>query len=117
MNLQPRVCDLSGALARMGGDRELLQRIVEFFRQDSPEYLARLQAAAHKGDSAGVEQAAHSLHGLVANFGADAAAQAALRLEEMGQTGDLSSVAEAVGVLEGEITRLEAMLASESESP
>jgi HPt (histidine-containing phosphotransfer) domain-containing protein len=114
MNLQPRVCDLSGALARMGGDRELLQRMVDFFREDAPEYLARLHAAADQGDRAGVEYAAHSLNGLVANFGAESASLVALRLEEMGRSGDLSSASEAVATLEDEIARLEATLAREA---
>jgi len=114
MNLQPRVCDLSGTLGRMGGDRQLLQRIVEFFREDAPECLARLQAAADRGDAAGVEHAAHSLNGLVANFGADAAWLAARRLEEMGQSGDLTSVSEAVRALQDEIARLDVTLTHEA---
>jgi HPt (histidine-containing phosphotransfer) domain-containing protein len=114
MNFQTRICDLSGALARMGGDRELLQKLVEFFCEDAPQYLDRLKAAADERDPAGVQHAAHSLNGLVANFGAEAASRAALRLEEMGHSGDLSSVSEGVRALEEEITRLEATLAREA---
>src|SRR5260221_11145150 len=108
MNFQPRICDLSGALARMGGDLELLQKLVEFFCEDAPQYLDRLKAAADNRDPAGVQRAAHSLNGLVANFGADAASRAALQLEEMGRSGDLSSVSEGGRVLDEEIKRLEA---------
>lgn len=116
MNLEPRICDLSGALARMGGDQQLLRQLVEFFREDAPEYLARLHAAVDRGDAVGVEHAAHSLHGLVANFGGDSAAQATVRLEEMGHSGDLSAAAAALGDLEQEIARLQAALASARES-
>ena len=115
MNLEPRVCDLSGALARMGGDRQLLRQIVEFFREDAPTYLARLREAVDMGDPAGVEYAAHALHGLVANFGAEAASLAAQRVQDIGHAGDLTAVAEAVAALEGEITRLETTLVHESQ--
>ena len=114
MNLEPKICDLPGALARMGGDRELLQKLVEFFREDAPDYLIRLRAAAEQKDAAGVQFAAHSLNGLVSNFGAAAASQAAMRLEVMGRNGDLSSVAEAIVTLEDEILRLHSTLARES---
>lgn len=114
VNLEPRICDLAGALTRIGGDRQLLRQLVEFFCEDAPEYLARLHAAADRGDAAGVAYSAHSLHGLVANFGADAAGLATARLEEMGQTGDLSAVADALGALKGEIARLETALVLES---
>jgi len=113
LNAEPGVCDLSGALARMGGDIELLQRIAEYFREDSPEYLARLRAATRSGDSVGVQHAAHSLNGMVSNFGAEAASQAAERLEKMGHSGDLSSVTEAMHELEDEIARLLSSLARE----
>jgi HPt (histidine-containing phosphotransfer) domain-containing protein len=115
INLEPRVCDLAGALARMGDDHQLLRQIVEFFREDCPQYLARLHQAVDSGDPAAVEYAAHSLHGLVANFGADAAALAAQRLEEIGHSGNLSAIAEAVGALEEEVTRLQTTLVREAE--
>jgi HPt (histidine-containing phosphotransfer) domain-containing protein len=99
----------------MGGDHELLQQIVKFFQEDAPEYLSRLHSAVEGGNSAQVLHAAHSLHGLVATFGAEAAALAALRLEDIGRSGDLSSVNEAVGALEDEISRLQTALARESD--
>ena len=110
MSLQPRVCDLAGALTRMGGDRDLLRRMVEFFREDAPGYLARLHAARDEGNPGAVQYAAHCLHGLVANFGAEAASLAAQRVEDLSHAGNPASVAEAVEALDGEIARLEASL-------
>src|SRR5262249_58589383 len=100
----------------MGGDHELLHQIVEFFQEDAPEYLSRLHSAVEGGDPERVLHAAHSLHGLVVTFGAEAASLAALRLEDIGRSGDLSSVDEAVGALEDEISRLQTALTHESES-
>ena len=99
----------------MGGDHELLQQIVRFFQEDAPQYLSRLRSAALGGSADGVLHAAHSLHGLVATFGAEAASFAALRLEDIGRSGDLSSVDEAVGALEDEISRLQTVLVRESD--
>jgi HPt (histidine-containing phosphotransfer) domain-containing protein len=116
VNSDLKVCDLSGTLARMGGDHELLRQIVRFFQEDAPEYLSRLRSAADVGSPEGVLHAAHSLHGLVATFGAEAASFAALRLEDIGRSGDLSSVDEAVGALEDEISRLQTILVRESDN-
>ncbi len=113
MKPEPKVCDLLGALSRMGGDRPLLKKLVELFQEDGPVYLARLQAAVEEEYAAGLQHAAHSLNGLVANFGAQAASAAALRLEEMGRNGDVSAAAEAMETLEQEIVRLQTSLARE----
>src|SRR5262245_2180750 len=110
MKTQPRICDLSGALARMGGDTELLQQLVDFFREDAPEYLARMRSAADNSDADRLQQAAHSLHGLVATFGAEAASLAVLRVEEMGRSGDLSGVHDALGVVDDEVALLQGSL-------
>jgi len=98
----------------MGGDRKLLRQIVEFFREDAPACMARLHAAVEMGDPAGVEYTAHALHGLVANFGAEAAGLAALRVQEIGHSGDLTLVVEAVKTLDDEVKRLEMALVRES---
>jgi HPt (histidine-containing phosphotransfer) domain-containing protein len=116
VNSDLKVCDLSGTLSRMGGDHQLLQQIVQFFQEDAPEYLSRLHSAVDEGDPDRVLHAAHSLHGLVVTFGAEAASLAALRLEDIGRSGDLSSVDEAVADLEDEIARLQSALTHESES-
>jgi two-component system sensor histidine kinase/response regulator len=103
---QPGVCDLSAALARLGGDVGLLREIAEFFRDDAPEFLARLKVAVAAGDCAEVQRAAHSLKGLAVNFDAHSAAQVALRLEEMAQRGEMASATGAARDLEREISRL-----------
>lgn len=113
MNPQPKTCDLPAALARMGSDRELLNKMVEFFREDSTDLRERLNLAVVEGDPAAVQLAAHSLRGLASNFGADATTLAALRLEEMGRAGDVASMTAALRELEGEISRLLTTLTSE----
>jgi len=116
MRTQPKICDLSGALARMGGDSDLLQQLVNFFREDAPQYLAKMHAAAQAGDAAGLQQASHSLHGLVATFGAEAASMAIERVEEMGRTCELTGVEDALGVVDDEVSLLQSSLPRESVS-
>ena len=106
MEPQPKVCDLSMALARMAGDVGLLQQMVVFFREDAPEYLARLKSAAAGGDAAGVQHAAHSLRGMLAMFTAEAAMHVALQLEQMGRAGDLVAAPAQTVELEREMSRM-----------
>jgi HPt (histidine-containing phosphotransfer) domain-containing protein len=87
------------ALSRVGGDAELLKEIAALFMEEYPKVLAELRAAAVRGDAQGVEHAAHGLKGSVANFGAQAAVDAAFQLEQMGRAGDLSRVREAIDAL------------------
>ena len=77
------------ALSRVGGDIELLREIAGLFLDDYPRVLAELRVAVGQGDARGVEHAAHGLKGSVANFGAQAAVDAALALETLGRSGRL----------------------------
>lgn len=113
MPTQLKTYDLSAALKRMGGDVHLLKQVVGFVKVDCPEIMDRLRASAARGDAAGVQIAAHSLKGMVVNFDAQAASQAAIRVEQMGEAGDLSQTPEAIQSLEDELARLWSELESE----
>src|SRR5438093_383143 len=75
------VIDVAASLRRMGNNRELFCEVVAIYDEDSPQLLERIRAAIREGDAARLHQAAHSLKGLVSNFGAGAAAEAAYALE------------------------------------
>lgn len=98
--------DAAAALARVGGDEDLLKEIAEIFLDEYPAALAEVRRAAESGDAGALERAAHALKGSISNFGATAAYDAALRLETMGRTGELDSTAEALGVLDAALVRL-----------
>ena len=106
-----RSVDLSAALARVGGDEELLREIAQIFLDESPNSLARLRAAAGAGDADAIETAAHTLKGSVGNFGAETARAAAFRVEEIGRSRDLSGVQKALAALETAVHALNAELA------
>ncbi len=110
------VIDTAAMLDRFEGDIELAREVVELFLEDCPRRLAAVRAALAHGDSGALEFAAHSIKGSVSNFGAAAAVVAALRLEIIGRTGDLSHATEACAALEQEIARLTPVLLDETGS-
>jgi two-component system sensor histidine kinase/response regulator len=112
---KPYVLDSEALLDRIGGDADLLQELAGVFREDCPKLLAEIRRAVAAGNAPALMQAAHTLKGAVANFGADAAREAAFRLESIGRTGDLEPAHKAVGELESEILQFEQALAALAE--
>ena len=110
-----KLCDMTVALARMGGNEALLRQVIELVRADMPGFLNRLKAGVATGNATEVERAAHSIQGTVVTFGAEAALVAADRVERMGRAGDLSQAPQAVEDLIREIDRLDAELIAELE--
>ena len=88
--LAPEASDLnlSGALARLRGDRELLRALIDIFLEDAQPLLDRVKSAYHASDAAALHYAAHSLRGLAANFDAREVIEPALRLEKQASAGD-----------------------------
>jgi HPt (histidine-containing phosphotransfer) domain-containing protein len=99
------VDSLEVLLERVGGDVEFLQELAGIFVEDCPKLMDGIRSAISDGDSRGLEYAAHTLKGSVANFGAEPARQAAFHLEVLGRAGDLAHAPEACSVLEQEIER------------
>lgn len=94
------VFDLKAILDRLGGDEEILKEIAALFIEDVPEMLAQIRQAIASGDASALEKSAHALKGSVANFGAEAAVAAALRLEMLGRSGQVKGASEIYGELE-----------------
>lgn len=84
--------DREVALARVGGDLELLKEIAGLFLEDYPNAQAELRTAAAEGDARAVERAAHGLKGSVANFGATPVFELARAIEGMGRARDLTGI-------------------------
>jgi two-component system, sensor histidine kinase and response regulator len=92
--------DFEIALARAGGELELLREIAALFLEYCDQWMTEIREAVARGDAQAVENGAHGLKGSVANFGAEAAVEAALHLEQLGRRRDLTVVAKAVHTLE-----------------
>ena len=97
--------DKALALERLGGDEELLQEVATLFLEEYPVLLAEIRRGIDSQDAIQLERAAHSLKGSVANFGSDAAWQAAFELEKLGREKQLdgaeSAYANLVVVMNG----------------
>ena len=102
----------SALLARVRGDRKLLDTLIRLFQAECPKKLKETRKAVAGRDARALAGAAHAVKGLVGNFGAKSALAAAGELEAMGWNGDLSAAGQAFDALENEIRALEGRLAS-----
>ncbi len=98
-------------LARVSGNTKLLRQLTRLFLADSPKMLAAICKAVQRRDGPGLERAAHTLKGSVANFDARRAVEAAQRLETMGRRGGLAEAESACRTLTNEIALVAEALA------
>jgi two-component system, sensor histidine kinase and response regulator len=104
--------DLEASLARLGGDAVLFRKLIEFFLEDCPPLLEQIASGIESRNAALVERAGHSIKGLAANFGAQAAISASLRMEECGRTADLDGAVAALPELKTQMDRLKQSLSA-----
>lgn len=100
--------DRAFALEVAGGDRELVRELAGLFASECGNLLAQLRTGVHTNDLKAVEQSAHALKGLVANFGAVEISGAASRLEMAARAGDVADTT----TLEHALTELSSELRS-----
>jgi CheY-like chemotaxis protein len=105
--------DWAAALAKVGGDQELLAELIGVFRDEWPNWRAKLNRALGAGDADTVKRLGHTVKGAVGQFEARTAFQTAQRLEMAGQERDLAAAAEACAALEKDIERLMPALAAQ----
>src|SRR5579864_1538145 len=98
--LQEQVLDRATALARVGGDLDLLKEIGALFLDEYPRAMDEMHQALAAGDAKTLERSAHGLKGSVANFGARAAVDAAFQLEQFGRAHKLDQAPPALAALE-----------------
>jgi two-component system, sensor histidine kinase and response regulator len=111
-HLQEQSLDRATALARVGGDLDLLKEIATLFLDEYPRALDEIHRALASGDAKTLERSAHGLKGSVANFGARAAVDAAFQLEQLGRAHKLDQVPPALAALEQTLASLHTELSS-----
>jgi HPt (histidine-containing phosphotransfer) domain-containing protein len=94
------------ALSRVGGDFELLREVVGLFLDDYPRALEKILQSISANDAAQLEHHAHSLKGSVSTFGARDVFEAALALEKLGRSGNLSRAQDGLRTLENALRDL-----------
>lgn len=88
--------DLDRALTRIGDDRFLMARIMDFVTEDVPHLVDELQRALDDGRYHDASCAAHSLKGLVANVHCEAVERRAFELERLAASEDQSAIGRAL---------------------
>ncbi|HMD36326.1 MAG TPA: response regulator, partial [Vicinamibacterales bacterium] len=73
--------DVDRALARLDGDRALLNEMIAVFRTESSTLMAAIRRAAQRADTDAVARAAHTLKGATGTLGAPRAFDATKRVE------------------------------------
>jgi PAS domain S-box-containing protein len=100
------ILDRAALFDYIDGDHGLLRQIATRFLTTAPQLLGRVRAAATQGDAPALAFSAHALKGVVGNFFAQPAWNAARRLEVLAHHGNLEATGEALRDLEHEIDRL-----------
>ena len=98
--------DIDGALARLGGDKDLFIEISGMFLDDAPGVLNDLGRAVEAESARDVRLRAHALKGLLAGCGGLRAAHIAQLLEDAGQSADLHETASLFATLQDEFEQL-----------
>lgn len=100
------VYDRAEALARIADDEELFNDLVDMFLGNADAYMDDIRQAIARGDMAALQQAAHTLKGILATFSAAPAQAQALELEQAGRDHQSALTAPVLERLEREMARL-----------
>lgn len=85
--------EIDAAIARLGGDVDLYNELVQCFLDDTSGLLGKIQRAIDNRDADALHRGGHSLKGLAASCGALGVADAAARIERRGREKNLDDVA------------------------
>ena len=94
------------ALENVGGDEAMLRELAEMFFAECPKLMQQIREHIAGADGPELRRAAHTLKGSAHVFGAEEAAEAAHRLEEIGREEAFADAEEALALLEDEVARL-----------
>ena len=104
------IFDVEGLRARVEGDLELFEEMIELYLSSSPLLLTEIESAVASRDGEKINRAAHTLKGVLKNMCASTCADAAWELETIGKTGDLERAPKSLGTLKQEYQRLQSVL-------
>ncbi|HEX7880723.1 MAG TPA: response regulator [Candidatus Eisenbacteria bacterium] len=108
------VFDPAELLERVGGHRDLMNRLVGISREELPRMREAVQRAISSGDAKELFQAAHALKGAALNLAASRVAEAARQLETMGWESALAGAGPVLDELERECDELQRALDARS---
>jgi CheY-like chemotaxis protein len=108
----PQVFDEAELLARVEGDRELMEELIGLFLDETPKLVENVRRAWSSRDLDALQRAAHALKGTCANLGARPATRAALGVESAAREGDIDGLDDLVTTLVRAVAELRAVLGS-----
>ncbi|GAF84947.1 unnamed protein product, partial [marine sediment metagenome] len=97
--------DMTSLLSRCMGSQEFLGKILTKFETTAAKYLKDIEEGIEAADAEQVGRLAHSLKGAAANLSAESLRQAALEMEQLGKSGELTNAGECLEKLKSEIER------------
>ncbi len=98
--------DMEEALKNMDGDRELFQKLVELFLEESSFHMQAIREGIEREDAGAVRKAAHAIKGTAGNFAAKRTFELAGQLEVLGREGRVGEFAKAFEALRQELDLL-----------
>lgn len=101
---------MEGALARLDGDRDLLETIWKAFLKEATSKLDGIRKALEAGDAPVLERHAHSVKGAAASIGAMALKEAAFGMETAAKQGKMERVGADYPLFESELRKVEKCL-------
>jgi PAS domain S-box-containing protein len=101
------VIDQSALWQRLEGDSELLRELLEGYRDFCPQVLAELRHAVETRNTVLVQQSAHQIKGVIANFAASEAYSSARDLERSGMNADLTGAPDMLARLEAALVAVD----------
>ena len=99
------IVDYADLVARCDGDKVMMVRLIEKFKERSRQTYANLLACCKTGDAPGMALFAHALKGTSANLSAVKVSSLAAQLEDLGRSADLSTAEELAKKLGIELER------------
>jgi CheY-like chemotaxis protein len=101
-----KMFEIDTLIKHYDGDAELVATLAAIFVDSSSVQLSQIADAIARGDAEALAYSAHALRGSVANFHAQAAVDAAAKLEQMARSGDLAMADSVFTALKTEIQQL-----------
>ena len=104
------VFDENALMEQIDDDIEFLEETIALLDEDTPALLERIWTAARSRDPAALVPPAHALKGMLGNFCAEPAQNAARELETIGRQARLDDIEAAAERVAQETERLKAAL-------
>ena len=100
------IFDRDELLERIGEDEELMNELIELFKEDYPEKIVDIQQGLESGDAESVRKSAHGLKGSAGNLSFNALSERAKNIELAAKSEDLDTAAAEFTLLMEELDKL-----------